>query len=121
MGCGDPQCAILAHFWRAPASPAPPEAEGNFGAQEQAISLDTVSPVPLHPDHLARFATLNRRAKDGPLTPALSPSEGERGNRRQVSARFMGRVGVRGKEMPDLEGARANSTPLQTQAAAQEF
>jgi hypothetical protein len=33
----------------------------------------------------------------GPLTPALSPSEGERKNRRQLSgeARFMGRVAAR--------------------------
>jgi ceramide glucosyltransferase len=34
------------------------------------------------------------KGQDGPLTPALSPSEGERGNRRQVSGepRFMGRA-----------------------------
>ena len=37
--------------------------------------------------------------KNGPLTPALSPSEGERGNGPQLSskARFMGRVAEAGR------------------------
>jgi hypothetical protein len=40
----------------------------------------------------ACFASPEPQGKDGPLTPALSPSEGERGNRRQVSGetRFRG-------------------------------
>ncbi len=45
--------------------------------------------------------------QDGPLTPALSPSEGERGNHRQVSgeARFMGRR-VRSPARPDIRSGR---------------
>ena len=54
------------------------------------------SPRPLweeHLNHLTRFASLRRQAKTEPLTPALSPSEGERGSPRQVfgESRFMGR------------------------------
>jgi hypothetical protein len=40
--------------------------------------------------------------KDGPLTPALSPSEGERENRRQVSSRFMGRRSSFSAGQPDI-------------------
>ena len=46
-----------------------------------------------HPDALCA-----PEPQDGPITPALSPSEGERGNRRQISGEptFMGRVEGRG-------------------------
>ena len=45
------------------------------------------------PQPIEAFSAPEPPAKDGPLTPALSPSEGERGNRRQPSGeqRFMER------------------------------
>jgi Cu+-exporting ATPase len=45
--------------------------------------------------------------KDGPLSPALSPSEVERGNRRQISgeSRFMGRCGVWMPDSPQEQGS----------------
>lgn len=48
----------------------------------------------------------------GPLSPALSPSDGERGNRRQLSGepRFMGRVGC----VVGFPGAAVNSGPGST-------
>jgi hypothetical protein len=59
--------------------------------------------------------------QDGPLTPALSPSEGERENRRQLCGkpRFMGRVGVRGNETLDQErgSAKPHAVPVSSSSS----
>jgi hypothetical protein len=50
------------------------------------------------PQPFEAFPAPEPPAKDGPLTPTLSPSEGERGNRRQLSVgpRFIGKVKTSG-------------------------
>src|ERR1039457_7180066 len=51
-----------------------------------------------------RLPDVTVSSKGGPLTPALSPSEGERENRRQLS----GESGLMGREIPPSAGGSVN-------------
>ena len=60
---------------------------GSFSVEEFRKARERI------PRQTDALCALEPQGKDVPLTPALSPSEGERGNRRQISgeARFRGR------------------------------